>query len=186
MKKYIPITEVKFDRRKHKKSKWITTGLIKSINYRDKLYSKLKKTKVESEKYQSLKINLKTYNNILKRAIKEAKTNYYDYNFTQNKNDSKKCWTMINEMLGRTKTQNKMPDKLVKDNCTYFGYENVANCFNEYFVNVGKNLAENIKDNMNNSFKDYLKHPTLKYFEFKNVTEKDIIKVITNLKTKAS
>ena len=71
---------------------------------------------------------------------------------------------MINEMLGRSKTQNKMPDKLVKDNCTYFGYENVANCFNEYFVNVGKNLAENIKDNMNNSFKDYLKHPTLKYF----------------------
>ena len=53
-------------------------------------------------------------------------------------------------------------------------------------MNVGKNLAENIKDNMNNSFKDYLKHPTLKYFEFKNVTEKDIIKVITNLKTKAS
>ena len=95
MKKYIPITEVKFDRRKHKNSKWITTGLIKSINYRDKLYSKLKKTKVESEKYQSLKINLKTYNNILKRAIKEAKTNYYDYNFTKKKNDSKKCWTMM-------------------------------------------------------------------------------------------
>ena len=90
------------------------------------------------------------------------------------------------EMLGRTKTQNKMPDNLVKDNCTYFGYENVANCFNEYFVNVGKNLAKNIKDNMNNSFKDYLKHPTLKYFEFKNVTEKDVIKFITNLKTKAS
>ena len=33
----MPFTRVKFDKHKHKKEKWITTGIIKSIRYRDKL-----------------------------------------------------------------------------------------------------------------------------------------------------
>ena len=29
---------VKFNKRRHKKSQWITQGIVKSISYRDKLY----------------------------------------------------------------------------------------------------------------------------------------------------
>ena len=36
----MPFTRVKFDKHRHKKEKWITTGIIKSIKYRDKLYKK--------------------------------------------------------------------------------------------------------------------------------------------------
>jgi len=60
MGKHVPVVEVKFDRRKHKKSEWITAGLIKLINYRDKLYSRLRKTSRESENYEILRFNLRT------------------------------------------------------------------------------------------------------------------------------
>ena len=33
--------EVKFNKRKHPKTAWITRGIIKSINFRDKLYRNL-------------------------------------------------------------------------------------------------------------------------------------------------
>ncbi len=33
---------VRFNKNKHKKSKWITSGLITPIKYRDNLYKKLK------------------------------------------------------------------------------------------------------------------------------------------------
>ncbi len=40
--KHLPTKIVKFNKRKHKKSKWITFGIIKSINYRDKMYKDYK------------------------------------------------------------------------------------------------------------------------------------------------
>jgi len=87
--KHFPIVTVKFDRRKHKKSPWITNGLIKSINYRDKLFCKLKKTNSENENYETLKVNLKTYNNMLKKAIHDEKRQFYETRFTELKNDLK-------------------------------------------------------------------------------------------------
>ena len=50
---------VKFDKRKHKKARWITSSLLKSINTKDKLYMKLIKTNIDKDpKIVILKINL--------------------------------------------------------------------------------------------------------------------------------
>ena len=57
---------VKLNRHKHKISKWITHGIIKSIKYRDKLYKKLKMTHHESPDFIILKVNLKSFNTLLK------------------------------------------------------------------------------------------------------------------------
>ncbi len=40
----MPSKTIKFNKRKHKKSKWITFGIIKSISYGDDMYKKLKMT----------------------------------------------------------------------------------------------------------------------------------------------
>ena len=58
---------VKSNRHKHKISKWITHGIIKSIKYRDKLYKKLKMTHHESPDFTILKVNLKSFNTLLKK-----------------------------------------------------------------------------------------------------------------------
>ena len=67
--KHIPTKMVKFNKHKHKKQKWITTGLIKSIKFRDKLHLQLKRTKSNSPEYPGLKQNLKTYNDLIKKNI---------------------------------------------------------------------------------------------------------------------
>ena len=66
-------TFVKFNKYKHKKSKWITYGILKSIRFRDNLYTKLKLTNPVLREYEILYINLQTYNTILKRSIRVAK-----------------------------------------------------------------------------------------------------------------
>ena len=38
---HLPNKLVNFDRTKHRKSKWITNGILKSINTKDKLYKAL-------------------------------------------------------------------------------------------------------------------------------------------------
>ena len=70
--KHLPYCRVKFNKHKHNNSKWITKGTVRSISYRDKLYLKLKRTPVDSERHNILKYNLKTYQSILKRLIRDA------------------------------------------------------------------------------------------------------------------
>ena len=38
MYKYLPTKTIKFNKKKHKRTQWITTGIIKSIAFRDRLY----------------------------------------------------------------------------------------------------------------------------------------------------
>ena len=40
--KHFPVKKVKVIKHRHKLSKWITTGIIKSIEHRDKMYKRLK------------------------------------------------------------------------------------------------------------------------------------------------
>ena len=46
---HIPIKQVKFVKKKHKKSPWITKGIIKSLTCRDKLYRSFKQCRVGPE-----------------------------------------------------------------------------------------------------------------------------------------
>ena len=78
MKKYTTIRTVKFAKHKHKKTNWITYGILKSIKYRDKLYKTLRKTPHDTESYATLTINLRTYNTIIGRVIRAAKSAYYE------------------------------------------------------------------------------------------------------------
>ena len=71
--KHMPIKTVKFDKYRHKKETWITSGILKSIRYKDKLYRQLKMTNPFIPQYNILKTNLKTYSTILKRNIRLAK-----------------------------------------------------------------------------------------------------------------
>ena len=73
---HLPYRRVKFNKHKHKNSNWITKGIVRSIKYRDKLNLQLKRTPVDSERHNILKLNLKTYQSILKRLIRDAKKQY--------------------------------------------------------------------------------------------------------------
>ena len=50
----MPLKRVKFDKQKHKKSNWITAGVIRSTQFRDKLYLKMKQTPTHSEAYANI------------------------------------------------------------------------------------------------------------------------------------
>ena len=93
MKKHVPIKTVKFNKRKHKRTKWIMSGINKSIN---NLYRKLKETTPDSPLYYQYKTNLRTLNIILKRKyFHSKKKQYYDTCFEKCKNDMKNTWTIL-------------------------------------------------------------------------------------------
>lgn len=177
---------VKYNKYKHKKSKWITTGILKSIQYRDKLYAKLKHTNTNDIYYSTYSQNFKTYNKILKKALRHAKALYYQNQFEYFRTDMKKTWSTINEILNRNKNKQTFPDYFVVNDSQIKNKETIANEFNEYFINAGQNLAKEITIPHNKSFRDYLQIPIENNFMFEPVTIETVIKVIESLKDTSS
>ncbi len=99
---HLPFRFVKFNKHKHKRNKWMPFGLVKSIAFRDKMHLKLKCTNQGTAEYNILKQNLSTFNVILKKAIKQAKINYNNNIFDKYKNDIKKTWKNIAEILNKS------------------------------------------------------------------------------------
>ena len=153
--KFMAIKIVKFKKYKHKRINWITHGIIKSIKYRDNLYQQVKMTNTNSSQYDILRRNLTTYNAILKSSIRLAKNTYFLQQFNTCKNDSRKTWKTINDLISNRKE---------KTSPTYFKDEHVivtdkleiANKFNLYFTNIGSNLAKDIHSSTNKDFTSYL------------------------------
>ena len=186
LNKYFQAKTVKYNKYKHKKSKWITTGIMKSIFYRDKLYVKLKSTSVNSIEYIPLQERFKTYNAILKRALREAKRLYYHSRFQNFKFDIKKTWNTINEILNKQKDKTNFPNYFLYEGRKITDPKEISNEFNSYYVNVGPQLAENIITPSNQSFKDYLQNPIQNQFVFRKVNEATVMKVIDSLKPKCT
>ncbi len=60
---------VRFNKYKHKKSKWIMGGLITSIKYRDNFYKKLKLNDPNSLEHALVETHFKVYNVILQKLL---------------------------------------------------------------------------------------------------------------------
>ena len=73
----IPKKTVRYNKKVHKDNPWITNGILKSINSKDKLYKALIKTPKESPNYAVLQTNFKIYRKIIRRSIMFAKRDYY-------------------------------------------------------------------------------------------------------------
>ena len=101
----------KFNSKKHKKNPWMTVGILKSINQRNKLYKKFKQTSINSIVYVAKKTMFNRYKNTLKKTITLAKLVYYKNIFDRYKHDMKKTWGIISETLNRS-VPNSIPDTM--------------------------------------------------------------------------
>ena len=103
--KKISNKRVKVNKHKHKPSPWITTGLIKSIEFRDKLYKRLKSCPQDSPEQNRMEYNLKTNNGYLNQCIRTAKREYYVHEFTKYKNDIRKTWDTLKDIMNTKKSK---------------------------------------------------------------------------------
>ena len=182
----LPEKLVKFKKYKHKKTPWITQGIIASIRFRDKLYKRMVSTPSDTQLFLTLKTNLKTYNKILRQNIRAAKKEYFQNCFNKYKNDARMTWSTIKDILNKTKSKQNFPNYFMINGTQISDAQDIANKFNDYFVNIGPNLASNVSINSTYSFKDYLLSPVQTAFQFSLIDEQTILKTIDNLKNKCS
>ena len=121
---------------------WLTRGLLKSIDHKNNLFKKLYKNY-----NKKLLKNYKNYRNLLNRTINRptAKKHYYMYVITENKTNQINLWKVINE-IGSFKTKTRsILNELRTNNGLTKDPEIICNTLNNFFINVGKNLANSIE-----------------------------------------
>ena len=184
--KHMPTKRVKFKKSKHKKSVWITYGIIKSINYRDNLYKNLKVTSHTAPNYITDKNNLKIYNKILKKSIRLAEIMYYEKIFKRYENDIKNTWKTINGILDKTKKKKSFPSIFMDNEEIITDKIDIVNRFNKFYAEIGPQLAKKIIMPKNKSFKDYMTYKFNVNFKFKTIDEKTVNDIFVNIKSKTS
>jgi hypothetical protein len=138
-------SEIKFCNKKIKKLKpWISVGLIHSISRRDKLSRLMKK--------QPFNIHLRNYyleyRKQLSKLLKITKAVYYKQKIAENSGNSREFWKLVNEISGAKPSVDSFPIQYFRDASSPDSSNSVmdvANKFNQFFSNVGNNLANVIK-----------------------------------------
>ena len=185
-KKYFPNRLVKFNKKRHKASKWITYGIINSMNKRDEMYRDLKAMDPNHHDFLNLKQNLSVYNKILKKNIREAKTKYYHAMFDKHKNDVKNTWKLISEIFNKCNKKKNSILKILVNGTNITNPKDIANEFNSFFANIGPLLASKIDTSNKRNFQSYLQNTITSKFNFTTVDKEEILKIIMNLKSKTS
>ena len=150
--KHIPVRRVSKRELKSYSKPWITTVVKTSVQMKNALY----------------------------RKYLETKSVYCNNYFLVNINDSKKVWNGIKEIVNFKAKKNQKTTKIVQNNTELTDPKVVANAFNNYFANVGANLARSIPD-VSKSSLEYLKNPLCNNFYLFPVTPAEIETQISNL-----
>ena len=114
-------------------SPWITPGLLKSINKKNRLYKKfIRSPSLSNER------KYKTYKNKLNHLIRIAKRKYYDTKFESAKNDLRTTWKLLNEVINRRKSKSPLPSSFASEGKTIINPVEIAffNYLLPLFVNV--------------------------------------------------
>ena len=96
---HFSLNTVRCNKYKHKKENWITTGILHSIKYRDKLYCKLKQTAPTDADFSILSVNVNAYKKILSKTIQNANRSYYANLFEKSKTSTKDTWAAIRRIV---------------------------------------------------------------------------------------
>lgn len=183
---HAPILTQRAKSKKHSPKKpWITTGILKSIRKKQKLYSKFKSSNFDSktgDKY-------KKYRNTLTVVLKNAKRNYFSTILEECKDDTRKTWQTINQLLhgqnGSVKTTDveKLTVHVDGEKKIIADEFSIASEFNNFFVDIGPNLANKIP-HIDTDCTSYLGPKLCKTFVWEPVTNTEVMNHILALDVK--
>ena len=160
---------------------WITHAILKSMRRKEKLYKKTisHPTTVNKTLYSR-------YRNKLTTLIRAAKKKFYAEKLEHHKHNSKQTWKVLNDILGRS-NKSKLPNSFYINDILNSDPKIIANNFNDFFANLGLNLAQNIPPT-NLNFHHYLNNvvPPINSLFFKPIDTQEIVSICNSLKSGTS
>ena len=159
---------------------WLTQGMKDSIKEKNKLYKKyLKISTVANE------TRYKTYRNKLHHILKIAEKQHYSELLMNCQSDIKKTWKIIKNIVNKNKARQSQSKFKLNDETFTTDGSIISNTFNDFFINIGPNLAGKIP-NVGHSPIEYMGQPLVNSIFFSEVTIVEISQILGSLKNGAA
>ena len=120
------------------------------------------------------------YRNKLNKIISDSERAHYEKLLNDNKDNHKKSWQILKDVVNKRKSNNSC-SRFVVDNNTSTDKIKIAESFNKFFINIGPNLAEKIPSD-NRSPNIYLKNRVVESMVVTPVAEDEVESIIKTLK----
>ena len=168
---------VRLSRKRFRDKKWVTKGLKTSINHRNILYRKWLTTHNDEDA-----VKYKNYRTTCKLILQKAEHEYYKYIFDNKSHSIKQLWRNLNSTFSLTKNKVKTSvSKITVNDITYTAQKDICNCLNDYFCDIGKNLASGIPYQLHD-FTKYCHVPNNNSMFCTPASTAEILKIISSFK----
>ena len=134
---------IKISCNKHKP--WITPAILKSINKKNKFYRVWLHKRTDSSV-----IKYKKYKNKLTSIKRAAEKLYYSNEFKEIEGEIKKTWRLIKKYINNNADKSSNIKEIYLNNKIISKFEDIANAFNRFFINIGLNLDYKTKSILGN------------------------------------
>ena len=118
---------------------WITNGLNNACHTKNRLYKLFlcSRSRTAEGKY-------KTYKNKLTSILRTAEKEYYSKLLTDAKGNIKSTWKILNAVINTKTNTSKLASHFECNGINIVSKQSIADEFNNFFVDVGSNLAKMI------------------------------------------
>ena len=156
---------------------WMTPGLLRSINVRNRLLKEFLKCRSSENQNRYRK-----YRNSLRLAIRQAKKSYFRAQFEKNSHNPKRLWADLIEAVRGKTSHSDLPDKFEVDGTSVDDPHLIADLFNKYYGQVAPSLDSCLGPSDRDPI-SYLKHVVVPdVMSFCPVTLNQVLNVVITLK----
>ena len=175
---HAPVKEFTPSKRRTSSKPWMNHEIRSLIQKKNRLFRKwIKLRNVNSHrKYVAARNNVT-------HLIKRYKLIYYNNIF--NSTNSKLLWKNINRLVNYKKSRSHTIQSIQDDKKITRNPQSISNAFNNFFVNIGENLARSIPLVKKNLIKDTIQSVSRSLF-LKPITPLEIQRIISNLQPNKS
>ena len=182
---HVPLRKLSAKQFKQRFKPWITNDILNKIKDKNKILKKFCKAKNPIRK-EELNTQFKRLKNEISFLTRTGKKNYYQRYFTVHKDNMKKVWKGIKEIVNIKSKNYDYPTCLQDKASTVTNPVAIANSFNDYFTSVADKILNNRKYTGNKLFSDFLRNRMDTNFTFEPCTKEEIAALILSLKSSKS
>ena len=134
------VKSVKISAKRKYVEPWMTQGLEISGCNKKCLYKKT----LQSDANDIAITKYKAYRNHYNKAKRELKTTYYRNKANECLNDTRKLWSLLNEVIDKTKRHGSIIPYITTDGLKTYTPSKITNGFGKFYSSLGANLAAKI------------------------------------------
>ena len=166
---------------KNENKPWITNKLKNAIKKKNTLYREFLRSRTEKAERR-----YRLYKNKLTNIIRLSKEKYYSKLVEGSRNNIRETWKLINTLIRKNSGKTISPQSILKEDNHIYKKEDIANEFNNFFVNVGPDLARDIVQPINTDEVSNLIEINVKSMFLTAVHESEVMKIVRAFKSKWS